>query len=1761
MKKNIFLFNILIFIVILFSFSVNADSGCYSLSLYVPGPLGSGGTIFLCYTGNQVFQGGPGNLDYSILAGDANKVCHFKETAAANNLHACIDTPFDKCCSKDGRAYTIEDDFSFTSEKNRGYTCLRNAYPDAETASCKCNEGKINIDGDETCEDYTFTLTPSSNTIPADGTTTSKIRIVLAEGGSGMIHAIGLSTNNGIFASTSSQSATLTTDGSGSAEVDLISSSSTTDITATVTATVTTDTGDIEKTTTITFQGQAPPPTKTIDVSPTEINVEVGSTVELTLTLTEDAAPAQNIDVTVGLDNNIGSISENLPVTTDASGQARVHFTATVAGTTQLQATAQGFQPTTIQITVEEQTILSWTKVGDVNSETINCMQNEQCIKIQTGAFISQEITIPPDKDGNYIFSFDAKGDYSVIVEENTNTHNTFDETKDYGDGWKRYELQLSLVGTDVVTIKLQANTGDVYFDNIQLAKSDLPNVPFYLSNYLAGCCDTDKCWNGYTNGCTADGLISGSFKCNNGNWEISGDKFDWDYETSGLCPEDECYYGNNECKSSGFYENDHYCDNGAWTSRTNLVAQSLLDIYDNNYNGQDYTLFCDVMFPKRYDGEDAFEKGPFDNCLENTQRKEDCWNGPTIFRTCILKFGETLIGGTSLGQDETLDTNAPVSENNYFEYSLGIDLLSSNIDIIYEELQELDTIPSGTFRDIPIDTISSEKTLNSPLKQILYNDTNKIVIFSNEVIFTDTENIQINMFRDTDFADINIYLGDLNLKFKSYINCLSNPHYADDGQECIEISKISLLAGKLAEFATENHGNDFTLYCDDYNKTLNNPDRITNHEKNEIQKWLNDDTFCVLKYGTEVAFGANLNGNNIGDFVNTLFTKNSNYCNGITSDGEFHKCNNDNKFWWNPRENLFIYSYGGFNLELTTFDLIKETAINFILNPIRFIIDFISNIILTTEQGPIETTFEFPALFDKIYFSSQFDKKVNGTLTDNGLFVTYNGFKTNLCEYVDLYREKALQAGNTEAIGCCYEPTSDSFNIITGDNLVASKRWNDLTSKLRLEQSTGTLGDMSSYACKCGGNENYAGFDLDFNAGGCQTNFGWGTNFGDAALGKCWQGKCCGDDTGENYISTDSCGNNEPAACCSDSNNKVDLDGNCVAQCPTYEITCENYYAENIHWPGDLATYDESLKVACDTTIVDCLRLYDAAYNGICYSGGVYNLHRASNTISSGFEDSNDKVALTYNSLTPGRWIDCDTTQNHCSACDNVNLFSEPLIIINNPNGLLNCNGANCWVVSGETAVFGEYNPGETECCGDDPGEHYVATVCLGSTGATSLCCNSAADKIYNGNCVATCPDVTGPTITIIAPQQDTTLISSSFTITINTDEDATCEMRIGSPGNSAVNFDTTGTTHNKLMSGISDGPKKYYYYCTDSAVNTNDPAIEHRLTIDATSPIITESTAVPTYTNDNTPDYIFNTNEEGTITYSGSCASTTTLANLGDNTITFNTLSDGTYSDCTITVTDAANNPSNTLTVNTFTVNTAPPIITEINPSSGVRGGVISIIGTNFLPQPIVTFDYVPVNYDSALSELITMKVPSVDQPDVYLIKVITPQGEDSKIFTVTEIVVPNGNFEEGSKKWTLTSGTDWSATITNVKTSNLNPKSGSFYLYLYLPPSSATSQKINIGSSVNYNLKYYARKREQIGDNFLDLKIDFYDSRQTLISSFTDNNIQLERYGQWPYYGLFEQPFTSPANADTMTITFSLSQSNNQILIDDVSLTEVP
>jgi hypothetical protein len=220
-------------------------------------------------------------------------------------------------------------------------------------------------------------------------------------------------------------------------------------------------------------------------------------------------------------------------------------------------------------------------------------------------------------------------------------------------------------------------------------------------------------------------------------------------------------------------------------------------------------------------------------------------------------------------------------------------------------------------------------------------------------------------------------------------------------------------------------------------------------------------------------------------------------------------------------------------------------------------------------------------------------------------------------------------------------------------------------------------------------------------------------------------------------------------------------------------------------------------------------------------------------------------------------------------------------------------------------------------------------------SAGVHSNCTITVTDSASNASNVLA---VTAFTIDVMSPEisgglPNSAEISGTTTavLSVTTDEAATCKYSTSAGvayASMADTFSTTGgVTHTENVT-VSDGNfYDFYIRCVDEAENVNDLDYSVQFSVaeagDATAPVVVAVTSVLTPTTDTTPNYVFNSNEVGRITYEGDCISDTAYSIVGDNTITFDTLSVGTYSNCALTVTDASNNESELLIIASFTIN----------------------------------------------------------------------------------------------------------------------------------------------------------------------------------------------------------------------------------------------
>lgn len=145
-----------------------------------------------------------------------------------------------------------------------------------------------------------------------------------------------------------------------------------------------------------------------------------------------------------------------------------------------------------------------------------------------------------------------------------------------------------------------------------------------------AECCEPTKCWNGsncVNNQAATQDIYTypgTNLRCIDGEWKESPLKSTWDNLGVGYCPTvEQCLvtpngnYDNNnnpsmfnynyldnptsssssnspQCINDNQYIGDHYCEKGAWTTRTKFLALQLLSVTESSSDPNDYTLFCD---------------------------------------------------------------------------------------------------------------------------------------------------------------------------------------------------------------------------------------------------------------------------------------------------------------------------------------------------------------------------------------------------------------------------------------------------------------------------------------------------------------------------------------------------------------------------------------------------------------------------------------------------------------------------------------------------------------------------------------------------------------------------------------------------------------------------------------------------------------------------------------------------------------------------------------------------------------------------------------------------------------------------------------------------------------------------------------------------------------------------------------------------------------------------------------------------------------
>ena len=238
--------------------------------------------------------------------------------------------------------------------------------------------------------------------------------------------------------------------------------------------------------------------------------------------------------------------------------------------------------------------------------------------------------------------------------------------------------------------------------------KSHLSFIPWdNSSKQQAGCCAPSECWDGEN---CVDSIhttmeleepykimndFGDGFICVDGDWEWAYKKKTWVGDNSGYCLENtQCLVDPDSdislvdtlsptkydledvasleyprCIDSGEYYLDHYCENGAWTSRTKYVA---LELYNLGQSSGDYTLYCD-NYNQVLNNVNYYIPGSYSSINEtffDATQNMACYNYngeivPCINHMCLLVDKGAKENKIYLGMSLNMNPKSLVVENN----------------------------------------------------------------------------------------------------------------------------------------------------------------------------------------------------------------------------------------------------------------------------------------------------------------------------------------------------------------------------------------------------------------------------------------------------------------------------------------------------------------------------------------------------------------------------------------------------------------------------------------------------------------------------------------------------------------------------------------------------------------------------------------------------------------------------------------------------------------------------------------------------------------------------------------------------------------------------------------------------------------------------------------------------------------------------------------------------------------------------------------
>ncbi len=285
---------------------------------------------------------------------------------------------------------------------------------------------------------------------------------------------------------------------------------------------------------------------------------------------------------------------------------------------------------------------------------------------------------------------------------------------------------------------------------------------------------------------------------------------------------------------------------------------------------------------------------------------------------------------------------------------------------------------------------------------------------------------------------------------------CINDTQYIFDSfcDTGLWSSRTNLIAQQLLAIAVTNSPNDFSLYCDSFDNSLNVFDYIVSSvsvlpllsDSCMIGNLVNQpcvNNFCVLEYGNNVAFGVSLNKPvDAADSFLRALDKSRTYCNGErNNDGFFTKCGDN--IWYNHDIESII------STSELSLPIITPTINSFFNNNFEDISNFVFSDVHSTSLPQFDYSFFNTSLplFDFVYFSQKNTKSIFG-FKEKTSFIDFTGWNfnnvnlpSNFCLFI-----KTLG-------GECESKNSNVFIVGKKEGFQESivDHWSDLSGKLRL--------------------------------------------------------------------------------------------------------------------------------------------------------------------------------------------------------------------------------------------------------------------------------------------------------------------------------------------------------------------------------------------------------------------------------------------------------------------------------------------------------------------------------------------------------------------------------------------------------------------------------------------------------------------------------------------------------------------------------------